>query len=275
MGEPTVLVLGSTDSVGRRVVERLGARGVPVRAASLRGRVRFDWTDPDTWEGALDGASAIHVMAPDGVRVDPEFLEYAVRHGVRRLTLLSGRGIEQANDRRLLDAERAVGGSGAEWTILRADRCDQDFDEGVFAQDVRAGRITVPVGDTRQAFVDAGDVAAVAATVLTGEGHAGRIYEVTGPRALGFAEAAATISEAAGYEVVFDGSPEAYARVLREAGTPVEAAEAMTASFTALAEGGDALPTETVSRVTGRPPRDFTDYAAGAAPAWWRGQSRS
>lgn len=268
MSEQPILVLGATGTTGRRVAELLGAQGRPVRAASRRGRVPFDWSEPHTWEGALDGAGAVYLMAPDGVPVDPAFVKLAVDQGVRRLVLLSSRAIEEMGDERLLAAERTVRESGADWTVLRCDWFDQNFDEGFFRESVRAGRITLPVGGVRQAFVDAGDIAAVAAAALTGDGHAGRVYEVTGPRALTFGEAAEAISGAAGYPVAFEGDPEEFVREQVAAGLPEEEARGAEQAFAALRALGDAEPGEDVLRVTGRAPKDFADYAADAAPAW-------
>ncbi|MEV2276861.1 NAD(P)H-binding protein [Nocardiopsis sp. NPDC049922] len=263
-----ILVLGATGSTGRRVAALLGEHGYPVRAASRRGRVRFDWADPSSWEGAVDGAAAVYLMAPDGVPIDAEFVKLAVRRGVRRIVLLSSGAIEEMGDTRLLEAERVVKGSGAEWTVLRCDWFDQNFDEGFLVEAVRAGEIALPVGQVRQAFVDADDVAAVAVAALTGDGHAGRVYRVTGPEALSFGEVAGVIGRVAGYPVRHEPDPEAFVRAQVAAGLPRQAAEGAVAAFAALAAMGDAVPSDDVRRVTGRAPRPFSDYAARAAPAW-------
>ncbi|WP_150239753.1 SDR family oxidoreductase [Nocardiopsis quinghaiensis] len=268
MSEQSVLVLGATGTTGRRVAALLNRRGHPVRAASRRGRVPFDWSDPATWEGALDGAGAVYLMAPDGVPVDPAFVRLAVEQGVRRLVLLSSRAVEEMGDERLLAAERTVLESGADWTVLRCDWFDQNFDEGFFNESVRAGRITLPLGGARQAFVDAGDIAAVAAEALTGQGHAGRVYEVTGPRALSFGEAAELIGRAAGYPVAYRGEPEDFVREQVAAGLSEEEARGAASAFAALTELGDGVPSGDVRSVTGREPKDFADYVVDAAPAW-------
>ncbi|MCY9783690.1 NmrA family NAD(P)-binding protein [Nocardiopsis sp. EMB25] len=268
MGEKPILVLGATGSTGRRVAALLGERGYPVRAASRRGRVRFDWADPSTWEGAVDGAGAMYLMAPDGVPIAPEFVELAVRRGVRRIVLLSSRAIEEMGDERLLAAERTVKGCGVDWTVLRCDWFDQNFDEGFLVESVRAGRIVLPLDGVRQAFVDADDIAAVAVAALTGDGHAGRVYEVTGPEALSFGEAAEVIGRVVGYPVRYDSDPEAFVRDQVAAGLPREGAEAAVGAFEALVAMGDGVPGDDVLRVTGRAPKPFSDYAVRAAPAW-------
>lgn len=270
MSERDVLVLGATGTVGRRLTARLRDTGVPVRAASRHGDVRFDWSAPPTWEPALDGADRLFVLAPDGVAVDPAFVAQAVESGVQRIVLLSSRGIEAMGDQRLLAAEATVRGSGAEWTILRADWFDQNFDEGFFRPAVLAGELAMPLGDLRQAFVDAGDIAAVAAVALTRHGHGGQRYDVTGPRALSFGEAADVIGRAAGRDVRYLGSDADYLAQQQQLGVPREAAQGALAAFTALREQGHAEPGDAVARLTGCPPLPFETYAARAAAtgAW-------
>ena len=184
MNEQPVLVLGATGTTGRRVVARLRDAGVAVRAASRQGEVRFDWSDPGSWEPAVAGTARMYLMAPHELPVDPSFVRLAVEQGVRHIVLLSSRGIEAMGDERLLAAERTVRESGADWTIVRPDWFNQNFDEGFFRPAVLAGELALPLGDLPQAFVDADDIAAVAAAALTEDGHAGQRYELTGPRAL-------------------------------------------------------------------------------------------
>lgn len=272
MSDRAILVLGGTGTTGRRLAARLRDAGEPVRAASRQGDVAFDWSAPATWAPALDGADRLYLMAPDGVAVDPAFVELAVGSGVRRIVLLSSRGIEAMGDHRLLDAEATVRGSGADWTILRADWFDQNFDEGFFRPAVLAGELAMPLGDVRYSFVDAGDIAAVAAAALTGDGHAGQVYDVTGPRALSFGEAAGIIGRAAGRTVRHLGSDGDYLAQQQALGVPREAADGALAAFTALRDQGDAEPSDTVQRVAGRAPLSFEAYAAGvAATGAWSG----
>ncbi len=265
-----VVVLGATGKVGRRVAVRLGETDARVRGVSTSGSPPFRWEDPDTWGPVVEGFDAVFVMSPDGVEVDPRFLETAVAAGVHRLVLLSSKGIEVMNDRRLLAAEQAVRETGVEWTIVRSDWFDQNFDEGFLRDAVMAGEVTVPLGDARQTFNDLDDVAAVAAVVLTQDGHAGQTYELGGPEALSFAEATAIISEASGREIRFSGSADRYVEVMTGFGLPVEQVQADVEAFLALAATGDAEVTDTVERITGRSPVPFRRFADSAATrgAW-------
>jgi uncharacterized protein YbjT (DUF2867 family) len=259
MSDSTILVLGATGSTGRRVTGRLRAAGFGVRAASRSGEVRFDWTDRSTWEPALAGAERMYLMAPHELPVDPEFVHEAVARGVRRLVLLSTRGVEEMRDERLLAAERLVRASGVGWTVLRPDWFDQNFDEGFFRSSVLAGELVLPLGDNEQAFVDADDIAAVAVAALTEDGHEGEVYEVTGPQALSFPRALDVLARVTGRQVAFRGTPDDYRAVV-----PADLAEEQLRAWGAL---GDGEPTDTVARVTGRGPTSFHDYAVRA----WEG----
>ncbi|MEV0622827.1 NAD(P)H-binding protein [Nonomuraea sp. NPDC050404] len=261
-----ILVLGATGSTGRRVTEALRAAGHDVRAASRSGETTFDWSDRGTWEAAVSGASAVYLMAPDGTPVDPGFVSLAVERGVERVVLLSSGGIEAMGDERLLAAERTVRRSGAAWTILRPSWFNQNFDEGFLQPAIIAGEVLLPLGDTRQAFVDATDIAAVAAAALTEDGHAGRTYEITGPGSLSFGEAVAIISRSIGREVRYLGGDEDYIAGNGFSGAAIQAAKA----FSALRDLGDQPVLDTVDEVTGRPPKSFETYAeqAAAGDAW-------
>ncbi|QQQ76504.1 NAD(P)H-binding protein [Saccharothrix sp. 6-C] len=259
MADSTILVLGATGSTGRRVAARLTAAGHAVRRASRRGEVRFDWSDPGTWAGALTGVERVYLMAPHELPVDPGFVAEAVARGVRRFVLLSTRGVAEMRDERLLAAERLVRGSGVGWTVLRPDWFDQNFDEGFFRPAVLAGELVLPLGDKQQAFVDADDIAAVAVAALTEDGHEGEVYEVTGPESLSFPDALAVLARVTGRRVRFRGTPDDYRAVV-----PADVAEEQIRAWDAL---GDGAPTDTVARVAGREPKSFHDYAVQA----WEG----
>jgi uncharacterized protein YbjT (DUF2867 family) len=265
-----ILVLGATGTTGRRLAKRLRDAGVEVQAASRNGDVPFDWTDPETWAPAVGGVDRMWLMAPHEQPVDPAFVRLAVERGVRRLVLLSSGGIEAMGDERLLAAERTVRESGVDWTILRPDWFDQNFDEGFFQPAVLAGELAIPLGDHRQAFVDADDIAAVAAAALTEDGHAGHSYEVKGPRALSFTDAVEIVSRVSGRPIRYRGTADDYRAAQSAMGLPSEQTEQEIAAFAALRATGDAEPNGLVRELTGREPKSFEAYAteAAASGAW-------
>jgi uncharacterized protein YbjT (DUF2867 family) len=262
-----ILVLGATGKTGRRVVERLQARGLPVRAGSRGAQSPFDWTDRDTWAPALQGVGAVYVTyypdlavpgAPDAVG---ELARLAAAAGVRRLVLLSGRGEEEAQR-----SEEIVMEAGIDWTILRSTWFDENFSEGFLVDAVLAGVVALPVDGVREPFVHADDLADIAVAALTEDGHAGQLYEVTGPRLMTFGEAVAEIAEASGREVRFEAIPmDAFAAELGRLGLSDEEVWLVQYLFGEVLDGRNESITDGVQRALGREPRDFSDYVAAAA----------
>ena len=242
-----ILVLGATGKTGRRIVERLLARNVPVRQGSRMATPPFDWQDQRTWGAAVDGVRAAYIsFQPDlAVPGAPEavgaFARMAVQAGVQRLVLLSGRGEEEA-----LRAERIVQTSGAEVTILRCSWFTQNFTEGSFLPDVLSGEVMVPAGDVGEPFLDADDIA----------------------RLMNFEEATAEIASITGRPITFHSVPlEEYAATLTNLGVPADEVALVTYLFSEVLDGRNESVTDGVRQVLGRPPRDLRETVRSAAAA--------
>ncbi len=265
--EKTTLIVGGTGKTGRRVAERLTARGLPVRVGSRSGEPPFDWNDRATWAPALRGMDAAYVTyypdlaVPGSADTVGAFADLAVDRGVRRLVLLSGRGEAEAQR-----AEQRVQESGADWTILRSSWFSQNFSESFFLDYVLAGVIAVPAGNVGEPFTDVDDIADAAVAALTADGHAGQLYELTGPRLLTFAEAAGEISAATGRDIPYVPVPmEQFTTGLAEYGVPDDVVDLLAYLFTEVLDGRNAHVTDGVQRALGRRPRDFADYARDTA----------
>jgi uncharacterized protein YbjT (DUF2867 family) len=265
--ENLTLVLGANGTTGCRVVDRLTARGVPVRRGSRSGRPPFDWNDEPTWSPVLDGVTATYLVyspdlvAPGAVDTVRRFAGAAVASGVRRLVLLSGRGEQEAEA-----AERAVRDAGAESTIVRCAFFAQNFSEKGFEDLIRGGTVALPAPDVGEPFVDADDIADVVVAALTEDGHAGQLYELTGPRLLTFAEAVAEIAKANGRHIDYlRVSGEEFVAGLVAQGVPAEEATVFGEIFGTVLDGRNARLTDGVRRALGRDARDFADYARDTA----------
>ena len=261
------LVLAGSGKTGRRVADRLKARGIPARVGSRSGEPPFDWADPTTWTHALTNVRSVYLAyapdlavptAPGAIRT---FAELAVRSGVRRLVLLSGRGEEEAQR-----CEQLVQDSGAEWTIVRSSWFCQNFSEGIFRELILGGEVALPAGYVAEPFIDADDLADVAVAALTEDGHAGQVYELTGPRLLSFPEAVGEIAEISGREVRYvEVSHEAFVSELTKNGVPAAYVDLLQYLFTTVLDGRNAHVTQGVQRALGRSPKDFSEYARDAA----------
>jgi uncharacterized protein YbjT (DUF2867 family) len=265
-GQKTTLVLGGTGKTGRRVVERLQARGIPTRVGSRSGELPFDWDDRSTWAPVLEGVGSAYVShhldaVPGAAETVGSFADLAVMSGVPRLVLMSGRGEEEA-DR----VERAGRDSGAELTVLRSTWFAQNFSEEYWRDYVVSGEVALPAGDTPEPFVDVDDLADVAVAALTDDRHIGQVYELTGPRLLTFAQAVEEISRATGREIRYLSiSTSEFAAAAAEQGVPGEFIDLLTYLFGEVLDGRNAHVADGVQRALEREPRDFSDYARDAA----------
>lgn len=270
------LVLGSTGKTGSRVSAALIKRGLPIRTAARSGAdVTFDWRRRDSYAPTLDGIGRVYLVAPV-MRLDfaddvSAFLDKAEAAGVQHITLLSAYGMEHAPDDvairsvelDLLRRRQRIG-----CTILRPAWFMQNFSE-TFLKPIH-GAILAPTGSGREAFIDAENIAEVAATTLANpEAHAGEAYSLTGPEALTVAEAAAVISDETGLMIkhvdidrdtwitsaIANGIPREYEPVLRHLTETV-------------ASGHGSRPNGTVEKITGTSPHTFRDFARSNVNAW-------
>lgn len=262
-----VLVLGGTGKTGRRIAERLKRRGLSVRVGSRGATPPFDWDDEAGWDACLEGVDAAYVSyspdlaMPGATDAIQAFVDRAKRHGVRRLVLLSGRGEPEAQA-----CEGIVQRSGLEWTVVRASWFFQNFSEGAFTEMGLAGRITLPAGEVPEPFVDVDDIAEVATRALAEQGHAGEVYEVTGPRAMTFSEVADELSRATGREITFVEVPhDAFLEEVRRSGAPRDVVWMLDYLFSTVLDGRNAHLTDGVRRALGRDPTDFSTYARDVA----------
>jgi uncharacterized protein YbjT (DUF2867 family) len=243
------LVLSGTGKTGRRVVQRLTALDVPVRIGCRSGGLPFDWEDPATWAPALTGVKAAYVSyypdlaAPGAAEAIGSFAETAVNSGARRLVMLSGRGGDEA-----VACEKALAEAGADWTVLRCSWFDQNFSEGYLLEPVLSGHVVLPAPAVGEPFVDADDIADVAAAVLTQ------------------ADAVAEIAAATGRRIGYAAVPAAdYAEAMAAEGVPAEIIELLTYLFTTVLDGRNAHLGNGIQQVLGRPASDFAGYARDAA----------
>ena len=272
MTAKTTLVLGGTGKTGRRIVEQLAARSLPVRVGSRSAQPAFAWENPDTWPAALANVDAVYISyypdlaAPGATDAIQAFTDLAVRSGVRRLVLLSGRGEAEAQR-----CEEIVKRSGVEWTVLRCSWFNQNFSENYLLEPILAGEVALPAPEIGEPFVDADDIADAAVAALTDDKHVGQLYELTGPRLLTFKEAIAQIAQASGREIRYVQVPmDEYVAALGEAQLPPDFVALIKYLFTEVLDGRNAFVTNGVQRALGRAPTDFADYArrAAASGAW-------
>ena len=268
-----ILVTGASGMTGSRIAARLADRGYAVRRGGRKATPAFDWNDPSSWDACLDDVASVYINYCPDTRVGSAtgtvaaFVDRARRLGVGRFVMLTGRGESEAQE-----CERIVLTSGAEATIVRSAWFNQNFSEGSFLDMVAKGALALPAGNVGEPFVDLDDLADVAVAALTEEGHAGEIYELTGPRLLTFGDVAAELARATGQNIVYqDISREAFVAGVAASGAPEAFVVAMDYLFAVVMDGRNSHMSDGVMRALGRPPKDFSDFAREvAATGLWR-----
>jgi uncharacterized protein YbjT (DUF2867 family) len=271
------LVIGATGTVGRGVVAGLRAAGAPVRAFTRDpARAGFgpgvevaqgDLGDPESVLAALDGAAAVFVAtSPDALEQEAGVAAAVRKCGTPRVVQLSS---VAANDP-VMDAygqlhaaaERAFAESGTELTVLRPAGFMSNtlqWRASIAAQ----GKVFQPYGSIPRALVDPADIAAVAVAALTGAGHGGRVYQVTGGAALTAPEVVAEVSAGLGRPLRFvEVDPEQARAAMEKAGMPAGLVAGLLASMADGSPGRGGRPLPTVREVLGREPRTFGQWFA-------------
>ena len=274
MQDSPILIIGKNAKTGQRVDRRLQALGYETRAVSRSTSPAFDWADQSTWRDALEGTESAYLTfypdlaIPTAEQSIRDFVAAARTAGLRHLVLLSGRG-EQGAER----AEAVLIDSGLDWNVVRANWFMQNFSESFMIEGILNGELMLPAGDIVEPFVDVDDIAEVAVAALTRPELRNRLFEVSGPRALTFAQCAAEISSAVGYPVKFTRIPiDDFIDALRAQGAPEEMGWLMRELFTVVFDGRNSEPTTGVDEALGRPASDFADYVRKtvATGAWER-----
>lgn len=262
--ESPILVLGATGKTGSRVATRLQQLGIPVRAGHRSATLPFDWQNSTTWQPALQGVKKLYLSfqpdlaVPGAIDTLERFCRQAVKSGVQKIVLLSGRGEDEARQ-----AEDVVKNSGVDWTVLRASWFMQNFSESFILDDLLNGQVYLPPGEIPEPFIDAEDIADAAVAALTQPGHSNTLYELSGPRLMTFAQAIGEIALASGREIHYQQVPVAdYVGYLREAQLPAEMVTLLEYLFSTVLDGRNASVTEGIQQSLGRAPRDFSAYIA-------------
>ncbi len=280
-----VLVTGASGNVGGAVARSLLTAGFEVRAAgtapdklqrALPGAhvVRLDLTDPSTFAAAVQGAAALFLVRPPAIaRVGPTlnaFVDVAVGAGVGHVVFSSVAGAQTNWVVPHHRVETHLRGTRVGWTILRPGFFAQNLADAYRTDIVSDGRIYLPAGDGRAAFIDARDIGETVAVVLADpDAHLGAGYTLTGPEALDFDHVAAVLSAQLGRPITYRAaSVLGYARHLRRRGLPLAQILVQTLLHTGLRRGQAEAVDPTMQRLLGRPGRTLAQYVADHCSTW-------
>ena len=283
-----ILITGGSGNVGTELMKILMARGVPFRAMvrspetaqtmAPRASVEVvagDFNNAATIERTLTGIDRAFLLTPSSEQAEAQqstFVEVARRAGVQHIVKLSQLAAAGDSPVRFLRyhaaVERAIQASGLRYTFLRPNLFMQGF-LGFRHSIIGEGKFFAAAGDAVISAIDVRDIAAVAAAALTGEGHVGRTYDLTGPEALTQREMAERLSDALERRVEFvDVPPDVMRGALIGVGLPVWQAEGLIEDYAHYRRGEASAVTSGVRDGAGTAPRTFADFARDYAPAF-------
>ncbi|GGK62902.1 nucleotide-diphosphate-sugar epimerase [Sphaerisporangium melleum] len=276
-----ILVTGATGRVGRHAVAGLLEAGAEVRALARDPEaatlpdgaevVRGDLSRPETLDAALAGVEAVFLVWPtlSADHAAPA-VAGAIAERARHIVYLSARGVSPQAEAQggILGShallERLIEESGVEWTFLRPGGFAANT--LMWAPQIRqSGVVRWVHGAASRPLIHERDIAAVGVRALTGPGHAGARYELTGPQTLTQIEQVSLIGEAVGRPVRWEEmAPEAALQAMVEQGLPASAARGILDAHAALVTAPEPV-TGTVERITGAPATPFRQWAADHA----------
>jgi uncharacterized protein YbjT (DUF2867 family) len=283
-----VLVTGATGNVGAQVVRELQAQGVPVRAfvrdpntATARlGNVEMavgNFTDLASLRRALLGVDRIFLSSADGpekVAHEIAVIDAATDADIERIVKLSTIHAQMGSPLPTFkwhgEIEAYLSQSGVPAVVLRSSffMLNLLMMAGGIAQ---TGQLYAPTSGARVAMIHPGDIAAAAAAVLIGSGHAGHTYQLTGGEAITFADVAQALAMATRRPVAFVDVPAEAAQAAFEGGEQPEwLVTQLLGAFELMRQGAYAQTSESVQTLTGRPPRTIADFARDYAAAFGR-----
>jgi uncharacterized protein YbjT (DUF2867 family) len=234
----------------------------------------MDYQSTETWDNAVQWVDRLFLMPPP---FDPHafdtlspFLDWAVSAGTGKVVLLSAMAIDREPDLALIRLERHLRELDIAATSLRPNLYMQNLSAGFIADSINdLDEIEVSAGNGRVSFVDAADVAAVAAAALTGDSLDGATITLTGDEAFGFADVASRIADAAGRTVDYRPADHTRMREILRAANISNAAAAIALELFDSIQRGEREPVDTaLADITGRPPTRLDDFIARSAAAW-------
>lgn len=275
-----ILVIGATGRVGGEVLAQLVAKGVPLRvlaqhaaqAAALEARgvetVVGDLRRPETLDPAFQGVNKLFIVTPgasDQVVIQSNAIDAAVRAGVKHVVKVSDLGASPrsplSHARWNWEIEQVLIKSGLPYTILRPQFFMQNFLLVIAPSVAAEDAFFAPTGEGRVPFVDIRDIAEVAVAALTDTGHENRIYDLTGPEDLSFADVARILTNTIQRDIRFeDVEPDAARETLVRLGLPTWFANDLVSLFAIVKEGQASGVSATVAEVTHHPARSLEQF---------------
>jgi len=223
----------------------------------------FDFENPATYALATEGIDKVFLLGPP-LRNDLDtlvlpFVHHLKSANVKRVVYIGALSLELVPELPFhTSVIEALAKEGFDYTVLKPSFFAQNFKNYEWENITHRGITFVPAGNGKVAFIDIEDIAAVAATVLTEEGHSAKTYQLTGPELFSYHDAAKLLTQITGKQIIYpQPSPEEYTKALEAAGAPDFIAPYMTAVYSLIADEKVAFISDDVEKITGKKPSSF------------------
>ena len=284
----TILITGATGNIGTELAKKFAAMGVPFRAmvrsmdniGSLGDMenveiVTGDFNAPESMRDALAGIEHAFLLTNSSEHAEAQqiaFVDAAVKAQVKHIVKLSQFAASKDSPVRFLRyhaaVEEKIKASGLQYTFLRPNLFMQGL-LGFHDPIVYQGKLFAPAGNAKVSIVDIRDIAAVAATALTEDGHENKTYTLTGPEALTHQQLASYLSIATDRVIQYiDVTPEDMEKALESVGFPRWQIDGLLEDYAHYSRGEAAEISESIKKVTGSEPHDFMTFAKDYASAF-------
>lgn len=273
-----ILVVGASGTVGSELSRLLVSQGETVvkatsRKPSAADQVQLDLVGHTGLTAAFDGVDRAFLMAPPGHANQEALLapliDEAKARGLRKVVLMTAMGVNTDENAPMRKAERRLEASGLAYNIIRPNWFMQNFHTFWLQGIQTASQIFLPVGTAKGSFIDARDIAAVAARLLTSEAFTNSEFDLTGARALDHDEVATILTQTTGRQIGFtDISPDAMLQPLMGAGLPADYAAYLILILGYFKAGYAERTTNAVQQITGHAPRSIEQYAKDHRASW-------
>lgn len=279
MKSDLILIVGASGTVGTELSKLLKQQGHTVRSATSKKvnttneTVHVNLATGEGIKTALQNVDKAFFLSPPGYADQYALLspliQEAKRQGLKKVVLMTAMGANAVETSPFRKAEIDLEKSGLNYNIIRPNWFLQNFNTFWIQGILEQKKILLPAGLAKVSFIDAKDIAAVAAKLLTSDEHNKKAFDLTGSVAVDHQQVAQAISSATGERIVYENiAPESLKAGLLQAGLPEDYSDFLLMIFGFLKEGYNAGVNSNVKLITGHEARTLQQYANEHKTAW-------
>lgn len=278
MKQDLILIIGASGTVGTELARILRAEGHQIRTTTSKtpkdiSSVHINLATGDGVRSAFEGVDKVFILSPPGYadhyKILSPLIQESKRRSLKKVVLMTALSANSSEDTPFRRAEIELEKSGLTYNIVRPNWFMQNFNT-FWIQSIREhGKIFLPAGKAKTSFIDAKDISAVIAKLLTTDKFDNNAYDITGPKALNHDEVAEEISKTTGKKITYQEiEPSELKKALVGAGIPEDYADFLVMIFGFLREGYNSRITTSVKDILEKEPNKFSDYARSYKQIW-------